>query len=421
MRHRDTSAIVVVGFALQLSAAVLADANPTPPEGWTATVSNSVTIYSKPSPSTTVEFRLHPATTANAALPDWFTQRAHTPPTGIDIDSFGDAQKTDTAAYTVVQKGKRQATGSAVVVINMGCQTKGGTFRYGELILPPDMAVINASATSAASVMAHACTETQALPSAAASAPPPRPQAPSVAALPPTGGGISGRQLEAILFSWEQVFRVTGLQLEEDAYLILKDGTYRTAVPETALEDFDIAADRVKYPKRWGHWRKESGKYLLAEGSATQFHTPQHQSIKVPARAGEILAGSFSAGSGGTIGTTGYWSTSSVSLTADGHFTRNSSGGAGGSSNPGADYNVTVLTVHNDEGAASAVGSSNFGGGGSSKNGSTIANRSGTYKLNGYTMELHYNDGRIVRQLFFTDEDRSYIWFAGAQLMKQKK
>ena len=79
------------------------------------------------------------------------------------------------------------------------------------------------------------------------------------------------------------------------------------------------------------------------------------------------------------------------------------------------------MTVHNDEGSASSVGSAVFGGGGSSSNGKTLANRSGSYRLDGYTMELHYDDGRVVRQLFFTNNDRSFIWFAGSQLMKQKK
>jgi hypothetical protein len=226
--------------------------------------------------------------------------------------------------------------------------------------------------------------------------------------------------MEAILFSWAQVYEVTGLQLQENAYLLLKDGSYRTQVPKGALDEFDVAADRASHPRNWGSWRREGGKYRLAEVGAAHFHTPEHQSIKLPARAGETLSGSWSAGSGGTIGTTGYWSTTSVTLTADGRFTRNSSGGAGGNSSPGSDANVAVLTVHNDEGSASAIGSGNFGGGGSTRNGSTIANRSGSYRLDGYTMELHYDDGRVVRQLFFTDDDRSFIWFAGAQLARQK-
>jgi hypothetical protein len=421
MRYRQTPRILLAGMLLLLSGNLLAESNPAPPDGWTSTAAGPVTIYSLANAAAAVEFRLHPAAAPTDALSVWFTHRLHSPPAGIDISSFGDAKQTDTATYTVVQKGTRLATGTAVVVIDMGCQTKGGAFRYGELILPPDMAVINSSASSAASVMARACIETLAAQMPTAPSTPSKPQAQTVKTSMPAVDGIKGKQIEAILFSWAQVYRVTGLQLEENAYLLLKDGSYRTQVPQAPLEEFDVAADKASNPKKWGRWRKEGGKYLLAELGAANFHTPEHQSIKLPARTGEILNGSWSAGSGGTIGTTGYWSTSSVTLTADGRFTRNSSGGSGGSSSPGADYNVSVLTVHNDEGSASAVGSRNFGGGGSSKNGQTIANRSGTYKLNGYTMELHYDDGRIVRQLFFTDDDRSYIWFAGAQLRKEKR
>jgi hypothetical protein len=411
--------------AIMLSAAVArAEPDPSAPAGWTASTVNSLTLYSRANGSAAVEFRLHPAVASEDALPAWFAKRFHTAPTGIQVDSFGEAKQTDTAAYTAVHRGMRASNSAGVVVMAMGCKTHAGAFRYGELILPPDMALINASAPSAAGVMAQACIETQMAltpPVVAASQAVAAVPAPAVNTMAAKGTGLGVKQLEAILFSWEQVFEVTGLQLHENAYLLLKDGSYRNAVPQESLDDFDLSADKTNNAKRWGTWRKEGVKYQLAERGAAHFHTPDHQTVQLPARPGETLNGSWSAGSGGTVGAVGYWSTTSVSLGSDGRFTRSSSGGAGGSSSPGADYNVTTLTVHNDEGSAAAVGSTVFGGGGSSKNGKTIANRSGSYRLDGFTMELHYDDGRVVRQLFFTNNDRSFIWFAGSQLMKQKK
>ena len=416
--------LALIGAAALSAATASGEPNPPAPAGWSAQSTGAVEIYSTTSGPATVEFRLYPAVAADEALPAWFARRFHTAPAGIAVDSFGEAKQTDTAAFTVVHKGMRQSNGAGVVVMDMGCQTRGGAFRYGELILPPDLALINASAPSAAGVMARACIETQAVPPTAQA-----PRSVPAAAAPPAeapragakGAGLDARQLEAILFSWEQVYEITGLQLHENAYLLLKDGSYRNAVPQESLDDFDVAADRERNARRWGTWRREAGKYQLAERGAAHFHTPDHQTVQLPARLGETLEGSWSAGSGGTVGSVGYWSQTSVSLTAAGRFTRSSSGGAGGSSSPGTDYNVTSMTVHNDEGSASSVGSAVFGGGGSSSNGKTLANRSGSYRLDGYTMELHYDDGRVVRQLFFTNNDRSFIWFAGSQLMKQKK
>jgi hypothetical protein len=379
-----------------------------------------VTTYTMQQSNSVVEFRLYPADRVGDDLSAWFAHRTHMPPTGIDVSTVGDPSRTSTGGYTVVQKGTWHANAAPVIVIGIGCQGKSGALRYGELLAPPDMAVVQISAKDAATIMAHACLESAPESQPVATAATVRPAPQSRAAQPPANRGVAGNQIEAILFSWNQVWEVTGLQLHENAYLLLRDGSYRAQVPEVPLDEFDVVADKSSNPKSWGRWRRDSTRYLLAEAGSSQFYAPVNQSVKLAARAGETLNGRWETGSGGSIGNTGYWNFADVTLTADGRFARSFHGGVGGSTAPGAEHNVTSITAYDDEGSAGATGSRNFGGGGSRSSGKTIADRSGTYRLSGYTMELHYDNGRVERQLFFTDDDRSFIWFGGAELMRAK-
>lgn len=49
------------------------------------------------------------------------------------------------------------------------------------------------------------------------------------------------------------------------------------------------------------------------------------------------------------------------------------------------------------------------------------ADRSGTYSLNGYTLELRYDSGKVERHLFFGTSDRKFVFFRGSNMMRDRK
>jgi len=103
-------------------------------------------------------------------------------------------------------------------------------------------------------------------------------------------------------------------------------------------------------------------------------------------------------------------------LTREGRFELSSSGGSGGSSG-----DTTGVSVYKDEGSASSVTNPNFGGGGSRRNRNSSADRTGTYSLDGHVLQLRFDSGKVEQHLFHAADDRSFIWFRGEEMMKDKK
>ena len=181
--------------------------------------------------------------------------------------------------------------------------------------------------------------------------------------------------------------------LQYDPVLLLRDGT--------AYEDFDVpptelnvASFKKAQPKSWGRWTK------TAAGFSVRFNGDKSSSdikasFKVkPASAGQKLAGEYTSIGGG--GNTALGGSVMVAYSDTYVFDRNgrfSGERAGGGNAPGV-----------------AVASS-------SKN-------AGTYTLSGYTLRLKYNDGRVVRRLFYfyPDKDRadkSVVGIGGSSYIAQ--
>ena len=166
--------------------------------------------------------------------------------------------------------------------------------------------------------------------------------------------------------------------LQYDPVLLLRDGT--------AYEDFDVpptelnvASFKKAHPKSWGRWTKTASGYSVrfnGDNSSSDIKA----SFKVkPASAGQKLAGEYTSIGGG--GNTALGGSVMVAYSDTYVFDRNgrfSGERAGGGNAPGV-----------------AVASS-------SKN-------AGTYTLSGYALRLKYNDGRVVRRLFYfyPDKDRA--------------
>lgn len=137
--------------------------------------------------------------------------------------------------------------------------------------------------------------------------------------------------------------------------------------------------------------------------------------MRHPGRTDEKLDGKFEKASSASIGTVSSWANWGLTLRRDGSFRRWESGGAGGTSGFG-DTAIASGTVYDDKGAATSVGGPNFGGGGTRSTGVTDADLEGTYRIDGWTIELRYRSGRVQRAFFYTSDDRKEIWFEGDEL-----
>jgi hypothetical protein len=110
-----------------------------------------------------------------------------------------------------------------------------------------------------------------------------------------------------------------------------------------------------------------------------------------------------------------------VTFGRDGRFSRNTSGGSGsGMTGELGGSGVNVGTIYTDKGSATSVGGPNFGGGSVSKR-EDKGDRAGTYSINGYTLELRYENGTVRRLPFFlSSANNPKIWFEGSLLMPAK-
>lgn len=404
-----------MGIALFLVFSPPASADPAAPAGWRVSEAAGLGIY-KPAADPEVELRLHAADTSSAAFGDWFDNQLKRGVSGYDAINWSAADRA--RPNVLMSAGMSSQASGQRVVLAIGCDSGAGTKRFGELILPPDEALIVRYAEPAATILANACADAPEQKIAVAQAPqqpaPGKPAAPVAAAkTPPVAGALEDGDIAGVLYSWDQPYTVYGLQFVEWTYLLLKDGSVRRDVPEAAPAQFDLAADRRSNPDNWGRWRRAGGKVEVNFGDG--FEAPKGQMMRLQGKPGERFNGQFEASSSAVIAGASSWANWGLSLRRDGTFRRWSSGGVGGTSGFG-DAAVTAGTVYDDKGASSSVGGSNVGGGSTSRTGVTDDDLEGTYHIDGWTMELRYRSGRKQRGFFFTNNDRDEIWFEGNAL-----
>ncbi len=224
------------------------------------------------------------------------------------------------------------------------------------------------------------------------------------------GQGVQLADIEGIIHTGEGVTTFTGYQFQEATYLLLKDGTiYKNLqVPPSDLN----AVDSKQYEQEnWGTWQRNgdtvsvqwygSNEWLALDGFLVQ-----------PAQAGELLNTSYnnlSASTTGMIGMGGTVSTYSdtIIFMPDGRF-ETSTYSTMGSTNSYGDYSQNSNYYTDEEGTVGGTSTSNTVG--DVTTGMTVTaddknpnppTTTGTYTLDGYTLELRYDDGNIVRKTFY--------------------
>lgn len=365
-------------------------------------------------------------------LKAWFELRLAQPVPGVTQGRFKTPAYPNSGMALATGQGL-DAQGRVVILLRLGCRRPQGGLVYGESTSPGDEASFRQALNEIGEVFAQACTDGATEAQARAAIPAPRP-APAAAPTPQPaveapypyvtktpGTGLKPGEIEAILREWRNEQAGMTMQVRTYYYLLLKDGSWRRSLPPAALEDFDAAAARRGEPGDWGRWQRKGSSYELAGAGNGTPQPLRADSAREPARRGETLDGTWEISTAYST----LWSVArshrSVSFDAGGRFSRSSGGGVVGSVGSAAAGNAVGGSVaHDDDRSSSTVGGPNFGGGSSRQRPSTLPDRSGRYRLDGYTLELRYDSGRVERLPFCATASRDQLWFDGEELSRAK-
>lgn len=217
------------------------------------------------------------------------------------------------------------------------------------------------------------------------------------------GKGVDPRQVHAVFMSID-----SGVRYAEHAWILLRDGTLydRAGLPPS---DLNLVVSRQHEPQRWRRW-KPAGDGRIEWQRHDDHGRPLDKwqitrgTMANPWPADSKLTGTYTAMSfHGSVGLGGTYNERRLKFEHNGRFsesrfTRSSSGSL--AAQQGVSANASS---HSDKtGSRSSTGAAAPGvaisGSGRRDDG---ADHRGSYRLDGYAMELRYDSGRIERVLSF--------------------
>ena len=207
------------------------------------------------------------------------------------------------------------------------------------------------------------------------------------------GQGLKPSEIKGVVLHTEYGVGVGGMMIVEyNPSLLLTDGTIY-ADPYVCAYDLDVARSRQVEPKKWGTWKQENATTLVVTMNSD--HKPDRWEGKgiwfwaSPAKKGEKLEGTWSTiGGGGNTALGGgaiVVSSNVLTFNNQGQFTTLSTGGGTFSGATG------TVTAYSNRDAA------------------------GTYTFDGYSLELKYNNGTVVRKNFCAYDDSREVWVFGTR------
>ncbi|MCF6288313.1 MAG: hypothetical protein L3J53_03630 [Proteobacteria bacterium] len=219
--------------------------------------------------------------------------------------------------------------------------------------------------------------------------------------------GLKLAQIETVLID-NQIDVLMG-GFDTRMHLLLKDGwAYKMGAggAEIPPADFNATYSKQYEPNRWSQWRKnakgkyekknQQGEWQIIEGDKT-----------IPGTKNETVSGNYGKHAGSSnFGSSSYY----IKLFKDGRFERSSNILVSTNSIDG-NYNIITSSGSNKDGTRTvSSGSSPRAVLGSNRKTNDGAKNTGTYKIDGYTIEMHYDNGVVRRELFcFDDPDKSAI------------
>lgn len=192
------------------------------------------------------------------------------------------------------------------------------------------------------------------------------------------GQGLKPADIKGIVINAESGIGVGGMvTIEYRPYLLLQNGSiYR--YPAVAPYDLDVAASKTAEPNKWGSWKLEGKTLVVTLPEKGVMKTERWDGdwfwAKAPVANEKIKGAYMTIGGGGNTamgGNTMIVYSSNINFNDKGQFTMKKMGGG-----TNTDFDVSSTAYSN-------------------------SNAAGTYKLNGYSIEMRYNNGQVVRKLFY--------------------
>ena len=237
------------------------------------------------------------------------------------------------------------------------------------------------------------------------------------------GQGVREEEIEAMMYAWETNYRNGALQLDQESFLLMKDGRVLDGLP-VAPDVLDVAASRSREPDRWGWWKKEDdGRFTFAwPVRPREYRQPKgKQVVGVPFEKGTRLKGDFGTASTSTMIAAGYSSVRrwGIKLSKNGRFLKYRNGSTQSGGVPGMPALSTI--AWDDEGSVASTIGDGITALSKRKKPGPGADRMGTYELDGFRMTLKFDDGRIEHHATFTDGRKTSVWFEGSNLSRKSK
>jgi hypothetical protein len=192
------------------------------------------------------------------------------------------------------------------------------------------------------------------------------------------GQGLKPSEIKGIVINAESGVGVGGMvTIEYRPYLLLQNGSiYR--YPIVAPYDLDVAASKTAEPNKWGTWKMEGKTLVVTLPEKGVMKTERWDSdwfwAKAPVANEKIKGAYMTIGGGGNTamgGNTMIVYSTNLTFNDKGQFIMKKTGGG-----TNTDFDVSSSAYSN-------------------------SNAAGTYKLNGYSIEMQYNNGQVLRKLFY--------------------
>jgi hypothetical protein len=183
--------------------------------------------------------------------------------------------------------------------------------------------------------------------------------------------GLKTQEINGILIHLEYNTNADGKMVRiYKPYLVLNDGSIYSD-PVISPYSLDVAASKQKEPKKWGTWKLKNGSFMV-EWTTTNETEKWFKNWfwATPSQKDEKLEGSFmtvnGAENGNVKSSEKAYTSKFIFFNKDGQFTLT---GGDGATVPSSEYKKY--------------------------------NEAGTYTLNDYSMELHFNNGTVIRRMFY--------------------
>jgi hypothetical protein len=193
--------------------------------------------------------------------------------------------------------------------------------------------------------------------------------------------GLRSSDIRGVLIHLENATTADGKTVRSyNPYLVLNDGTIYSD-PVLSPYNFNVELSKQKEPKKWGTWKMKGDELVIINWPARNNATEKWNKNwfwATPAMPNESIEGLYTTRTGKNnetlLSNEKAIAGKTISLNKSGQFT------------------LMPLTGNNN---------SNNGNAPSSSVDYSKRNEAGTYKLNEYSIELHFNNGTIMRRAFY--------------------